>query len=44
MIYALLAIWSESSTAIRVGGLLFFVGIVALPLGAVLFWTGKMKP
>jgi hypothetical protein len=44
MIYALLAIWSESSTATRVGGLLFFVGIVALPLGAVLFWTGKMKP
>jgi hypothetical protein len=43
VLYALLAMNGQSSLNLRVGGLLFYVGIVALPLGVILLWTGEMK-
>jgi xanthosine utilization system XapX-like protein len=43
VIYALLALRGQSPPGVRVGGILFYVGIVAIPLGLILLWTGEMK-
>ncbi|HEY0405825.1 MAG TPA: hypothetical protein VGC89_08850 [Pyrinomonadaceae bacterium] len=41
--YALLAMSGNAALGVRVGGLLFYVGVVAIPLGLILLWTGEMK-
>lgn len=41
--YALLAMRGATPLNVRVGGLLFYVGVVAIPLGVILLWTGEMK-
>jgi hypothetical protein len=42
--YGLLAMSPRAITlSARLGGLLFYVGVVAIPLGAILLWTGEMK-
>ncbi|HEX8494570.1 MAG TPA: hypothetical protein VF658_17120 [Pyrinomonadaceae bacterium] len=43
IIYALLALQGQSPLGVRVGGILFYVGVVAIPLGVILLWTGEMK-
>jgi hypothetical protein len=43
IIYALLALNGSYPFNVRVGGILFYVGLVAVPLGLVLLWTGEMK-
>jgi hypothetical protein len=43
IIYMLLTLRGPASNNIEWGSLLFYVGIVALPLGAVLFLFGAMK-
>lgn len=43
IIYALLALQGQSPLNVRVGGILFYVGVVAIPLGIILLWTGDMK-
>lgn len=43
IIYALLALHGSYPFNVRVGGLLFYIGIVALPLGVILLWTGETK-
>lgn len=43
IIYALLALQGQSPLGVRVGGILFYVGVVAIPLGIILLWTGEMK-
>ena len=43
LIYPLLAWRGPSPIDVRVGVILFYVGIVALTLGAILLWTGEMK-
>jgi xanthosine utilization system XapX-like protein len=43
IIYALLALNGSSPFNVRVGGILFYVGVVAVPLGLILLWTGEMK-
>lgn len=42
-VYALLAMSGDAALGIRVGGILFYVGVVAIPLGLILLWTGEMK-
>ena len=44
IIYALLALQGQSPLGVRIGGILFYVGVVAIPLGIILLWTGEMKP
>ena len=43
IIYMLLTLRGPASNYVQWSGLLFYVGIVALPLGAVLFLFGTMK-
>jgi hypothetical protein len=43
IVYALLALQGQSPLGVRVGGLLFYVGIVAVPLGVILLWTSEAK-
>lgn len=43
IIYALLAMRGNDPLNVRVGGILFYVGVVAIPLGVILLWTGEMK-
>lgn len=43
IIYALLAMNGATPLNVRVGGILFYVGVVAIPLGAILWWTSEMK-
>ena len=43
IIYVLLMPHGPASPNIQWGGILFYIGIVALPLGAVLFLFGEMK-
>ena len=43
IIYGLLALQGQSPLGVRVGGILFYVGVVAIPLGIILLWTGEMK-
>lgn len=42
-VYALLAMSGYASLGIRFGGILFYAGVVAIPLGLLLLWTGEMK-
>ena len=41
--YALLAMSGGTPLNVRIGGILFYVGVVAIPLGLILLWTGEMK-
>lgn len=43
IIYALLSLNGSYPLNVRVGGILFYVGVVAVPLGVILLWTGEMK-
>lgn len=43
IIYMLLSLGRPTSVNVGLGDLLFYTGIVALPLGAVLFLFGEMK-
>jgi xanthosine utilization system XapX-like protein len=43
IIYMLLSLRGPAPINIKLGGILFYVGIVALPLGAILFLFGAMK-
>ena len=43
IIYALLALHGSYPFNVRVGGILFYIGVVAVPLGLILLWTGEMK-
>jgi xanthosine utilization system XapX-like protein len=43
IIYMLLTLRGPSPINVQSGGILFYVGIVALPLGAILFLFGEMK-
>lgn len=43
IIYMLLTLSGPVPLNIGLGGILFYVGIVALPLGVVLFLFGEMK-
>jgi hypothetical protein len=43
IIYMLLTLRGPAANYIEWGRLLFYVGVVALPLGAVLFLFGAMK-
>ena len=43
IIYMLLTLNGPVPINVQWGGILFYVGIVALPLGAVLFLFGEMK-
>lgn len=43
IVYALLALQGQSPLGVRVGGLLFYVGVVAVTLGVILLWTSEMK-
>ena len=43
LLYALFALWRPSTFDMGAGKLLFYVGVVALPLGVILLLTGEMK-
>jgi xanthosine utilization system XapX-like protein len=43
IIYTLLTLSSPVPLNVGLGGILFYIGIVALPLGVVLFLFGDMK-
>ena len=43
IIYALLAMSGAASINIRFGSFLLYLGVVAIPLGLILLWTGEMK-
>lgn len=43
IVYALLAMSGATSRITSVGSLLFYLGVVAVPLGVILLWTGEMK-
>lgn len=43
IIYALLAMRGATPRNVQVGGILFYVGVVAIPLGAILSWTSELK-
>ena len=43
IIYMLLTLRGPAPANVQWGGILFYIGIVALPLGAVLFLLGAMK-
>ncbi|HEX8649905.1 MAG TPA: hypothetical protein VF708_03625 [Pyrinomonadaceae bacterium] len=43
MFYTLLAILSVTTFNEGAGNLLFYVGVVTVPLGVILFLTGEMK-
>jgi xanthosine utilization system XapX-like protein len=43
IIYGLLAMRGASPLNVRVGGILFYVCVVAIPLGAILLWTSEIK-
>lgn len=43
IIYMLLTLRGPATNYVEWGRLLFYVGVVALPLGAVLFLIGPMK-
>jgi len=43
IIYMLLTLRGPATNSVEWGGLLFYVGVVALPLGAVLFLFGITK-
>jgi hypothetical protein len=43
LLYALLALWRPSTFDMGAGKLLFYVGVVTLPLGVILLLTGEMK-
>lgn len=43
MFYTLLAIWSVSTFNVGAGNLLFYVGVVILPLGVILLLMGEVK-
>ncbi|MDX6693449.1 MAG: hypothetical protein QOF02_1052 [Blastocatellia bacterium] len=43
IVYALLAMSGATSRISSVGSLLFYLGVVAIPLGVILLWTGEMK-
>ncbi|MDT4897081.1 MAG: hypothetical protein QOH25_2158 [Acidobacteriota bacterium] len=43
IIYMLLTLRGPAPVNVQWGGILFYIGIVALPLGAVLFMLGAMK-
>jgi uncharacterized membrane protein YtjA (UPF0391 family) len=43
MFYTLLAILSVSTFNVGVGNILFYVGVVTIPLGIILLLTGEMK-
>ena len=43
IIYMLLTLRGPAPVNVQWGGLLFYLGIVALPLGAILFLFGEMK-
>lgn len=42
LIYALLAMRGAAPLNVRVGGILFYVGVVAIPFGAILWWMGEV--
>jgi uncharacterized membrane protein YtjA (UPF0391 family) len=43
MFYTLLAILSVSTFNAGVGNILFYVGVIAVPLGVILLLTGEME-
>jgi uncharacterized membrane protein YtjA (UPF0391 family) len=43
LFYILLALQRPFTFDAGAGNILFYVGVVALPLGLVLLWTGVMK-
>jgi len=43
VLYALLALWRPATFDMGAGRLLFYVGVVTLPLGVILLLTGEMK-
>jgi uncharacterized membrane protein YtjA (UPF0391 family) len=43
MFYTVLAIWSVSTFNVGAGNILFYVGVVTVPLGIILLLTGEMK-
>lgn len=43
IIYMLVTLSGPVPLNVGLGSILFYVGVVALPLGAVLFLTGEMK-
>ena len=43
LFYTLLAILSVSTFSEGAGNLLFYVGVVTVPLGVILFLTGEMN-
>ena len=43
ILYMLLTLRQPAPLSVQWGGILFYVGIVALPLGAILFLFGEMK-
>jgi xanthosine utilization system XapX-like protein len=43
IIYMLLTLRGPAPLNVQWGGILFYIGVVALPLGAVLFMFGAMK-
>jgi hypothetical protein len=43
IIYMLLTLRGPAPVNVQWGGILFYLGIVALPLGAILFLFGEMK-
>lgn len=43
LLYILLALRRPSTFDEGAGNILFYVGVVALPLGLILLWTGVMK-
>lgn len=43
LLYALLALWRPATFDMGAGKLLFYVGVVTLPLGIILLLTGEMK-
>lgn len=43
LFYIMLAVRRPSTFDSGAGNILFYVGVVALPLGLILLWTGVMK-
>ncbi|MBA2733475.1 MAG: hypothetical protein H0U54_11350 [Acidobacteria bacterium] len=43
ILYMLLTLREPAPLSVQWGGILFYIGIVALPLGAILFLFGEMK-
>jgi uncharacterized integral membrane protein len=43
IIYMLLTLHGQAPLNVQWGGILFYIGVVALPLGAILFLFGAMK-